>query len=301
MSEIGDILRQARLKKGYSVEELQQITKIQQRYLLRIEDNNFEALPGTFYVRSFIEQYALAVDINPEPLLKALEQGNFEVQETKAVPVKKKEAIGEVSRRQIRASEPPKKTKGLLPVILLVLVVLLIVSGVVAMTILDRKSNPIIARPPAVIINSSSESSSVETETTTSSTKEESTESTTVETTTTTSSEEVKPEFAITSQNNLDIAMTLNHVKNPINLEFTGLTTGPCWIGIIVNGDYTYQHTLQPGEVVASALPEGVTQARVVLGAAGNAQVKVNGEDLPFNQANLKAVKRNLDLTITYQ
>lgn len=298
MSEIGDILRQARQKKGYSIEELQQITKIQQRYLLKIEDNNFAALPGAFYVRSFIEQYALAVDIDPEPLLKALEQGNFEVQENKVVSTKPKESVGDVSRRQIRASEPSNKNiKGSLPVIALAVVVILIITGVVAMTIRDRKNNPIIARPPAVIVNSSTESTKEST--VVSSTKKESTESTTEKSTT--SSEEIKPEYAITSQNNLDIAMTLTHVKDPLNLEFTGLSTGPCWIGVITNGNYIYQHTLQPGEVVTTALPKGITSARIVLGAAGNAQIKVNGEELPFNQANLQAVKRNLDLTISYQ
>lgn len=291
VAEIGDTLRRARLKKGYSLEEVQQITKIQQRHLVNIEENNFAALPGDFYVRSFIEQYAVAVDIDPQPLLMALRSGN-EVRKPQRTTTNK--APSRTSRRD----QSPKKN-SLLPVIILAFVAILIVGGVVAMTIRDRTENPIIARPPAVIVNSEAESSTVES-TTIESSVAETTESSTV-TSTTESSAEVVPEFVLNSTTTTEITMTLSHVKSPANIEFTGLSTGACWVGIIVNGDYTYQHTLQPGEVVTSALPENATSARVVLGAAGNAAIKINGQALDFNPTGLGGVKRNLDLTISYE
>lgn len=58
MSEIGKTLKTARIEKGYTLDDLQQITKIQKRYLIAIEDENFAALPGDFYVKAFIKQYA---------------------------------------------------------------------------------------------------------------------------------------------------------------------------------------------------------------------------------------------------
>ncbi|MBM9832891.1 helix-turn-helix domain-containing protein, partial [Enterococcus faecalis] len=58
---IGAKLRQARLDKNISLIELQQMTKIQKRYLEAIEAERFDQLPGTFYVRAFIRQYAAAV------------------------------------------------------------------------------------------------------------------------------------------------------------------------------------------------------------------------------------------------
>lgn len=69
MSELGTRLKQARIAKGYSLEDLQDLTKIQKRYLAGIEDGNYSMMPGTFYVRAFIKQYAAAVGLNGEELL----------------------------------------------------------------------------------------------------------------------------------------------------------------------------------------------------------------------------------------
>ncbi|WP_294975015.1 helix-turn-helix domain-containing protein [uncultured Leuconostoc sp.] len=68
-NQIGEQLKIARLKKNLSLDDVQAATKIQERYLEAIENNNLGILPGDFYVRAFIRQYALAVDLNPEDLL----------------------------------------------------------------------------------------------------------------------------------------------------------------------------------------------------------------------------------------
>lgn len=70
MSELGTRLKQARIAKGYSLEDLQDLTKIQKRYLAGIEDGNHTMMPGAFYVRAFIKQYAAAVGLNGEELLE---------------------------------------------------------------------------------------------------------------------------------------------------------------------------------------------------------------------------------------
>ena len=68
-NQIGEQLKAARLAKNMSLDDVQQITKIQVRYLEAIESNNLSVLPGDFYVRAFIRQYALAMGLNPEDLL----------------------------------------------------------------------------------------------------------------------------------------------------------------------------------------------------------------------------------------
>ncbi|TFV11376.1 helix-turn-helix domain-containing protein [Bacillus stratosphericus] len=70
MTELGKRLVEAREEKGMSLEDLQTVTKIQKRYLLAIEQGNYDIIPGKFYVRAFIKQYAEAVGLNPEQLFE---------------------------------------------------------------------------------------------------------------------------------------------------------------------------------------------------------------------------------------
>lgn len=68
LTELGSRLKEARETKGISLDELQQITKIQKRYLIGIEEGNYSIMPGKFYIRAFIKQYAEAVELNPEEI-----------------------------------------------------------------------------------------------------------------------------------------------------------------------------------------------------------------------------------------
>ncbi|MBK4211661.1 helix-turn-helix domain-containing protein [Bacillus pumilus] len=70
MTELGKRLVEAREEKGMSLEDLMAATKIQKRYLLAIEQGNYDIIPGKFYVRAFIKQYAEAVGLNPEQLFE---------------------------------------------------------------------------------------------------------------------------------------------------------------------------------------------------------------------------------------
>ncbi|MDZ5711788.1 helix-turn-helix domain-containing protein [Jeotgalibacillus haloalkalitolerans] len=70
MTELGSRLKEAREAKGYSLEELQGLTKIQKRYLRGIEEGDYSMMPGAFYIRAFIKQYAEAVDLNVEELFE---------------------------------------------------------------------------------------------------------------------------------------------------------------------------------------------------------------------------------------
>ncbi|QNQ80732.1 helix-turn-helix domain-containing protein [Lactobacillus sp. PV034] len=72
MSDIGDKLRKAREEKGMSLKDIEKITKIQYRYLEALENNDFDQLPGDFYARAFIKQYAQVVGLNGNELLNDL-------------------------------------------------------------------------------------------------------------------------------------------------------------------------------------------------------------------------------------
>ncbi|MBA2876562.1 helix-turn-helix domain-containing protein [Thermaerobacillus caldiproteolyticus] len=70
MTELGKRLKEAREAKNISLDELQHMTKIQKRYLIGIEEGNYDIMPGNFYVRAFIKQYAEAVGLDSEELFE---------------------------------------------------------------------------------------------------------------------------------------------------------------------------------------------------------------------------------------
>lgn len=69
MSDLGQQLKEARLAKGLTLDDIQEMTKIRKRYLEAIEAGDYKVLPGSFYVRAFIKTYAEAVGIDAEELL----------------------------------------------------------------------------------------------------------------------------------------------------------------------------------------------------------------------------------------
>ena len=95
MSELGTKLRDARIEKGYTLNTLQQMTKIQKKYLVAIEEGRFEEIPGNFYTRAFVKQYADMVGLDGDSLLldyhnelEAVEHGlsQYDDQEAEAMP-----------------------------------------------------------------------------------------------------------------------------------------------------------------------------------------------------------------------
>jgi hypothetical protein len=56
--EIGNSLREARLRQGLEFPEIEQATKIRGKYLRALEDEQFDVLPAQTYVKGFLRSYA---------------------------------------------------------------------------------------------------------------------------------------------------------------------------------------------------------------------------------------------------
>jgi cytoskeleton protein RodZ len=56
--EIGNSLREARVRQQLELSEIEQATKIRTRYLRALEEESFEALPAQTYVKGFLRTYA---------------------------------------------------------------------------------------------------------------------------------------------------------------------------------------------------------------------------------------------------
>jgi hypothetical protein len=58
MFEIGDSLREARLRRSIEFAQAEQATKIRTKYLRALEDEQFDQLPSPTYVKGFLQSYA---------------------------------------------------------------------------------------------------------------------------------------------------------------------------------------------------------------------------------------------------
>lgn len=66
MASLGEVLRAEREARGLSLADAERGTRIRQKYLVALEDDNLAALPGPTYARGFVRNYAafLEIDVN---------------------------------------------------------------------------------------------------------------------------------------------------------------------------------------------------------------------------------------------
>lgn len=133
LTELGARLKEARLAKGYSLEDLQEITKIQKRYLVGIEEGNYSGMPGSFYVRAFIKQYAEAVGLNPDELLDEYkrEVPGTQTEEVAQSFTKSPSRTKLASKKSSGMMEAmPKIIVGLFVVVIIAVVIILVTSKI---------------------------------------------------------------------------------------------------------------------------------------------------------------------------
>lgn len=68
---IGERLRNAREARGWTLADVEQLTKIRGVYLQALEEEQFDRLPGGIYARGFLRTYAVALGLDPNELLQA--------------------------------------------------------------------------------------------------------------------------------------------------------------------------------------------------------------------------------------
>jgi len=71
--ELGTLLKEARMEKGLTLDDIKEQTKIRKKYLEAIENNNFDIIPGNVYVKVFIKGYARQVGLDYSSLIEEYE------------------------------------------------------------------------------------------------------------------------------------------------------------------------------------------------------------------------------------
>lgn len=83
IKELGNVLRSRREELGVTLEDMEEQTKIRQRYLILLEEGDWAPLPGYVYARGFVRSYAEQLGLDGRALLK---QYVDDVEEQESVP-----------------------------------------------------------------------------------------------------------------------------------------------------------------------------------------------------------------------
>ncbi|MGK5092919.1 RodZ domain-containing protein [Deltaproteobacteria bacterium TL4] len=246
-NSIGQLLKEAREKKGYSLSYVTEVTRISISVLQAIETGNFEGSPGPVFLRGFIRTYAKLVGLEDDKV-----QEYF-----KYAP----ELGGTPEPKPSKASGSHKdwETEKLL---LIGAVVLIIIAGVALWgASKDSEEDPLSEGEVSV--------ATVEDPSTPVTTEEAE------------SSEEPKTfETQKPSQSNTENPAKTHPVEKPSThgetapLLLTISSTEQVWLGVITDDGVSKEVLLHPGETVEWKAKE---RYQVTLGSTKNVKVHLNG------------------------
>lgn len=69
MKTVGQIIRSARLKRSFSINQISSLTKIDSRYITALEEDDFSKLPSETFAKGFIRNLSQRLDLNPGELI----------------------------------------------------------------------------------------------------------------------------------------------------------------------------------------------------------------------------------------
>nr|WP_208559136.1 helix-turn-helix domain-containing protein [Marinilactibacillus kalidii] len=291
MNEVGEKLKEARKAKGYTLEDLQQMTKIQKRYLIAVEEGNLEVLPGNFYARAFIKQYADTVGLDGEQLLK----------DHADIAAPKSEEITEQVRTTQTRTKP--KENGMISTIQDSLPTILIIVFVVAIALAfyfavrgtsGSNESPSVQDDPAskVEVDSSEDAEpsddnqSEEPAADTENEEEADSEDDVVE---------EEPALSITQESS-DGRTTTYAVTGAEAGQSLVLTAedGESWVSITVDGNTVEQQLLTSGNSASAELTEDTETIKAVIGNAAATKVEFNGQTVEYAEESANAVRQDM-------
>ncbi|MFK2825059.1 helix-turn-helix domain-containing protein [Bacillus sp. B190/17] len=282
MTELGNRLREAREAKGLSLADVQEITKIQKRYLTGIEEGNYDMMPGKFYIRAFIKQYAEAVGLDHEQLF---EEYKSEIPSSHEDEIPQRATKVETVRNTVPAE--PSKLLEYLPKIL---VTAFVIGAIFLVWVLIPKSG--------------SNDKAVKEETVIEQPKEQAGEGTEVKKETkqqVKAPEEVKKEEPV--KQTLTAAgasgrKATYQLGDAEKFEVSILSKGETWIGVTDGSGKSYfGNILTKGQTQTFDLT-GQTEAKIVVGFAPDTEIKINGETLAYQLPADKQVRQDIMIQV---
>lgn len=100
MFEIGNSLREARLRQGLDFPEIEQRTKIRSKYLRALEEEQFDLLPGQTYVKGFLRSYSEYLGLDGQLYVDEFNSRYVTGEEETPIRPSRSETLGRRGRRR---------------------------------------------------------------------------------------------------------------------------------------------------------------------------------------------------------
>jgi cytoskeleton protein RodZ len=126
MPEIGASLRDARMRQRIDISEIEAQTKIRAKYLRALENEEWDLIPGTTFVKSFLRTYADALGLDSRALLEEYKL-RYELADSELLPIAPQSARERARARRTR--RPSARRDVIVAACVVGLVALLIVLG----------------------------------------------------------------------------------------------------------------------------------------------------------------------------
>jgi helix-turn-helix protein len=104
MPEIGATLREARARQRVDIAEIEVDTKIRAKYLRALENEEWDLLPGTTYVKSFLRTYAEALGLDGRLLVEEYKLRHERLSDVELQPISPRSTQPARSRRSSRGA-----------------------------------------------------------------------------------------------------------------------------------------------------------------------------------------------------
>jgi cytoskeleton protein RodZ len=106
MPEIGEMLREARMRKRIDMTEVESATKIRGKYLRALENEEWDLLPGPTFVKTFLRTYAEYLGLDPRLLVEEYRQRYERPSTQDLTPFSASRGRGRARRRRMASLGP---------------------------------------------------------------------------------------------------------------------------------------------------------------------------------------------------
>ena len=263
MNQIGKALKQARIDRGFTLEDVQQLTKIQKRYLISIEENRTDQLPDDFFVKTLIQQYADVLDMDISDSLNG--SSNYSENDVKNIQIDSEQLP---SRVQMKKESKRKRFAyydnhpNNLPTFLMILFIILI-TGIIWYYFYYSKESPTISTSTTGIADQSQQVSS---------SKDSSINDADLGTT-------KKAEISVKESTDYEVDYILQNIKLPTELTVEIDSSGRSWINITFDDEVAFEGTLEAGMTQTIDVPKDIEILSMRIGYLPSTTIKF-GEDL---------------------